>query len=225
MDKTAPPAHVVWDWNGTLVADTAATVAAANAALAAIGRPGDVALARWRDLSTRPIIKTYRQLAGGGLTDAEWETIKAVWAQAYEAEGDRIALTPGALDALRAVRERGAGQSVVSLHLAEPLLAQMEKLGVRGFFQGVSAAPAESGSGGLGTKAELLARHLAELGLAPERTLVVGDMADDAAAAAAVHARAVLVTVGDTSRARLEATGWPLADSLVEAVGCLRECA
>ena len=50
-----------------------------------------------------------------------------------------------------------------------------------------------------------------------DRTVVIGDAADDAVAAAHVGARAVLYTGGSHSRASLEAAGAPVVDSLAEA--------
>lgn len=64
-----------------------------------------------------------------------------------------------------------------------------------------------------------MVRHLASLsGVAPERTVVIGDAADDAVAALHVGARAVLYTGGSHSRVSLETVGVPVVDTLEEAV-------
>jgi phosphoglycolate phosphatase-like HAD superfamily hydrolase len=69
-------------------------------------------------------------------------------------------------------------------------------------------------------------RHLKALAAAgaisAERTVVIGDAADDAVAAAHAGARAVLYTGGSHSRASLEAVGVPVVDSLAEAVDTAR---
>jgi phosphoglycolate phosphatase-like HAD superfamily hydrolase len=52
----------------------------------------------------------------------------------------------------------------------------------------------------------------------PERTVVIGDAADDALAARHVGARAVLYTGGSHSRTSLEDVGVPVVDTLAEAV-------
>lgn len=64
-----------------------------------------------------------------------------------------------------------------------------------------------------------MVRHIGSLaGVDPERTVVIGDAADDAVAALHVGARAVLYTGGSHSRASLEGVGVPVVDSLEEAV-------
>jgi phosphoglycolate phosphatase-like HAD superfamily hydrolase len=68
-----------------------------------------------------------------------------------------------------------------------------------------------------------MVRHLTALRAADpeisgERTVVIGDAVDDAVAAAAVGAKAVLYTGGSHSRASLAAAGVPVVDSLAEAV-------
>jgi CRISPR-associated protein Csb1 len=154
--------HVVWDWNGTLLADTPLTVGAVNAALEAVGGQTRVSVERWREISVRPVDNAYRELLGRWPSAAEWETIKRVWLETYEATDPPLAAD--GLAALRAASRNGLTQSVVSLHVLEPLLARMEILGVRRYFSKVSAASARQGAGGIRTKAELLAAHLDELG-------------------------------------------------------------
>jgi phosphoglycolate phosphatase-like HAD superfamily hydrolase len=208
--------HVVWDWNGTLLDDTPVTVGAVNAALAAVGLPIRVTLEQWREITTRPVDATYRTLLGRQPTSAEWDIITRVWLEAYEAADPPLA--GDALASLNTFAQRGLGQSVVSLHVTDLLLPRMVALGVRDFFSKVSAATSSEGAGGIRTKAELLAGHLEELGQEPSGALVIGDMADDAEAAHAVGAQSILVATGDTSRRRLEASGFPVAGSLSEAL-------
>ena len=52
----------------------------------------------------------------------------------------------------------------------------------------------------------------------PRHVVVIGDSVDDAHAARHVGARAILYTGGMTRRADLEATGFPVVDSLAEAI-------
>jgi phosphoglycolate phosphatase-like HAD superfamily hydrolase len=56
-------------------------------------------------------------------------------------------------------------------------------------------------------------------GLTAAEVVVVGDVADDARAAAEAGASCVLYDGGSQSRAVLERTGCPVVSSLVEAVG------
>ncbi len=69
-----------------------------------------------------------------------------------------------------------------------------------------------------GPKAEHMADHLKALDLDPRDVMVIGDSVDDGVAARHVGARAVLYTGGMTSRAELESLGFPVVDSLSDAM-------
>jgi phosphoglycolate phosphatase-like HAD superfamily hydrolase len=55
-----------------------------------------------------------------------------------------------------------------------------------------------------------------------ERVVLIGDSLDDAAAADSVGGRAVLYSGGFTDPVRLRASGYPVVDTLVEAVAVAR---
>jgi phosphoglycolate phosphatase-like HAD superfamily hydrolase len=67
-----------------------------------------------------------------------------------------------------------------------------------------------------------LADHLERLGISDgSRVVLIGDSPDDAHAAESVGARAVLYSGGFAARAKLTATGAPIADTLAEAVAMI----
>ncbi len=68
------PMHIVWDWNGTLLADLPIIIDAANVSLARHGVPPidqDV----YRNHFQRPVRAFYDSLFGRTVTDHEWETL------------------------------------------------------------------------------------------------------------------------------------------------------
>jgi phosphoglycolate phosphatase-like HAD superfamily hydrolase len=69
-----------------------------------------------------------------------------------------------------------------------------------------------------GEKAAHLKAHLQAIDVAPGEVLVIGDSVDDGLAARHVGAKAVLYTGGMTTRAELEAAGFPVVDTLSEAL-------
>jgi phosphoglycolate phosphatase-like HAD superfamily hydrolase len=112
-------------------------------------------------------------------------------------------------------RSSGRSQSILSMYVHEELVPLVQGFGIEPHFIRVDGRTGPSG----GSKAEHMVRHLASLnGVAPERTVVIGDAADDAVAALHVGARAVLYTGGSHSRVSLEAVGVPVVDTLEEAV-------
>jgi phosphoglycolate phosphatase-like HAD superfamily hydrolase len=91
----------------------------------------------------------------------------------------------------------------------------VDTFGIGELFTRVDGLRVDTGGG---PKAGHLHEHLGAQNLDPRTVLLVGDVVDDAHAAAAVGAWCVLVTSGVTSRKVLEATGFPVVDTIAEAV-------
>ncbi|GAA2460495.1 HAD family hydrolase [Streptomyces mauvecolor] len=219
------PAHLVWDWNGTLLDDNVAIIEATNAAFAELGLE-PITLERYRDLYCVPIPRFYQRLIGRLPTDAEWLVMDAAFHQQYWARADACGLTEGAAELLAARWAAGLSQSLLSMAPHEHLVPIVRRHGITGHFVRVDGRTGPSH----GSKAEHMVRHLTALRavdpeISGERTVVIGDAVDDAVAAAAVGAKAVLYTGGSHSRASLAAAGVPVVDSLAEAVAVAEDLA
>lgn len=208
-------AHLVWDWNGTLLDDITAVIGATNAAFAEIGLE-PITLERYRELYCVPIPRFYERLMGRLPSDDEWEAMDEAFHRHYSEHRIGCGLTDGVEELLREWRLAGRSQSLLSMYVHEQLIPVVRGYGIEDHFIRVDGRTGPSG----GTKALHMERHLAALGgmAAPDRTVIIGDAVDDAVAAAHVGARAVLYTGGSHSRASLEAVGVPVVDSLEEAV-------
>ena len=206
-------AHIVWDWNGTLFHDIDAIIGATNAAFAELGLE-PLTLEKYRELYCVPVPKFYERLMGRLPTDAEWEVMDETFHRYYAEHRVRCGLTEGAVELLAGWRSAGRSQSILSMYVHEELVPLVRGFGIEPHFIRVDGRTGPSG----GSKAEHMVRHLGSLRVDPERTVVIGDAADDAVAAEHVGARAVLYTGGSHSRASLEAVGVPVVDTLEEAV-------
>ncbi|WP_171170462.1 HAD family hydrolase [Streptomyces sp. I05A-00742] len=207
-------AHIVWDWNGTLLHDVDAVMAAANASFAEVGLP-PMTLERYRDLYCVPVPRFYERLMGRLPTEAEWQVMDAAFHRHYAAYAVDAGLAAGARELLADRQAAGHTQSLCSLAPHDELIPLVRTHGIERHFVRVDGRTGRSDRG----KAEQMARHLAALrGMAPERVVVVGDAVDDALAAAHVGAKAVLYTGGSHSRASLATAGVPVVDTLTEAV-------
>jgi phosphoglycolate phosphatase-like HAD superfamily hydrolase len=208
-------AHIVWDWNGTLFHDNDAIIGATNAAFAELGLD-PITMEQYRALYCVPVPKFYERLMGRLPTDAEWEVMDAIFHRHYSEHRVRCGLTEGAAELLAQWRSAGRSQSLLSMYGHEDLVPLVRGFGIETHFIRVDGRTGPSG----GSKAEHMVRHLEALAEAvrPERTVVIGDAADDAVAALHVGAQAVLYTGGSHSRASLEVVGVPVVDSLAEAV-------
>ncbi|MFD5434786.1 HAD family hydrolase [Kitasatospora sp. NPDC127067] len=205
--------HVVWDWNGTVKDDLADHVSALNATLPALGgQPVDQET--YRAKHTVPIPKFYARLLGREITEQEWISSDNAFLTHLRAQPVRV--RDGVIELMTALHEAGHTQSLLSLCPHDTLVREVEQAGIGHFFDRYEGRTGPSG----GTKAAPLAAHLRTLRLTEQahRVLLVGDAIDDADAAHANGALAVLHTGGLHHPAKLAAAGHPLTDTLASAV-------
>lgn len=206
--------HIVWDWNGTLLADADLLVRAVNVALVALGGdPVDPEDHRLR--YTSPARAYYEGRLGRRLTDDEFEHLCDTLDAAYEAELPRCDLTAGALEGLRSWP---GGQSLLSLADHDHVCAEVDRRGLRGYFRRVDGRPVS----GRGRKTEHLTAHLRALKLTGADVVLIGDSPEDHSAALAVGAESILYSGGWVHRRRLVETSAPVCDTMPDALALAR---
>ncbi|GAA0377064.1 MULTISPECIES: HAD family hydrolase [Micromonospora] len=203
--------HLVWDWNGTLLDDLSLVVACTNAVFTREGGP-TVTAEEHRVRFRRPIADYYAEVLGRAVDDEAFGRLDRIFHDAY-----RLGLTSCELahDAVDAMAAWPGSQSLLSMWFHDELVPAIQTYGLTGRFARVDGLRASVGGD---RKAESLVRHLAELGVDGRSVVLIGDSLDDADAARAVGGRAVLYAGGFTDRARLIASGHPVAETLTEAV-------
>jgi phosphoglycolate phosphatase-like HAD superfamily hydrolase len=204
-------AHLVWDWNGTLLDDLTLVVAATNASLASVGGPSVTADEHRRDFR-RPISAYYAHVLGRPLTDEEFAKLDRAFHAAYRLGLAGTGLAADARDALAAWT---GTQSLLSMFFHDELLTLVATHGLRERLSRVDGLRAMVGGG---FKAPHLRAHLDALGLDGPECVLIGDSVDDAHAAESVGAAIVLYAGGFTHPRTLAETGLPVATTLVEAV-------
>lgn len=211
-------AHVIWDWNGTLLDDFPAIVAAVNAVLGELGEqriePDD-----YRDHYTRPVHLFYERLLGRPVEPAEWDRIDHSFHTAYRARMHAAPLARNGLQALHRVADAGWSQSLLSMLRHDELMSALERRGVAEHMLHVEGLR----GGGGDRKAPHMARHLEHVArlrseLRGQTCVVIGDSLDDARAAKEVGVRCVLYDGGSHHRVELEQAGVPVAGDLLEAL-------
>lgn len=206
--------HVIWDWNGTLLADVHAVVDATAASLAVMGIEPGLDLERYRSTFRRPLREFYTDLVGRPVDDAEWARANAAFGSHYLGVEPGLPLADGASDALGRFADAGLGQSVLSMLAHDELHATLGRRGLHDWFARVDGDHHHDGR----SKAAALAAHLDALGLDPARVVLVGDTLDDAAATAAVGSACVLVAEHSTHHEADLRTVAPAVATLPEAV-------
>lgn len=205
-------AHLVWDWNGTLLDDFALVVAATNASLAGVGGPPVTAEEHRRDFR-RPVSTYYEHVLGRPITAEEFVVLDRAFHDSYRAGLRECRL---ALDALEAISTWTGTQSLLSMWFHHELVPTVTSHGLSVHLSRIDGLRDEIGGG---PKAPHLRAHLTALGVRGQECVLIGDSVDDAEAAESVGARVVLYLGGFTDENRLRATGAPVAATLVEAVG------
>jgi len=211
--------HVVWDWNGTLLDDNHAVLAAVNEVCAGFGR-ADLTWAEWQAAYARPMRLSYEQLLERALDDEEWTRVDKLYHERYDALLHTCALAIGVSEVLQHCVDNGRTQSLLSMWFHSRLTPTVEGFGLTPYFTRVDGLADEVGGG---SKADSLMRHLEFQNLDPAEVVLIGDVVDDADAARAAGTHSILVTTGAMTRSALEATGVPVTDSITEALRLLND--
>ncbi|MCH7232763.1 haloacid dehalogenase-like hydrolase [Glycomyces sp. L485] len=201
--------HLVWDWNGTLLADFAAVAEATRSLMREVGGPeltDDEQRRRFR----RPIVDYYAELLEREIDEAEFASLDRRFHDHYDRHMAACGLDTEALAALAAWR---GTQSLLSMWFHSRLVPLVDSMGLTEHFTHIDGLRGE-----LVSKRPHLEAHLAAKGLDGSECVLIGDTVDDGRAAAGVGARAVLYAGGFADRPQLEGLGFPVVDSLTEAV-------
>jgi phosphoglycolate phosphatase len=203
--------HVIWDWNGTLLDDVAFSVELLNGLLDQAGLPRSD-LARYRAIFDFPI-RLYYERAGFDLSsDGAFERLGSAWMAAYELGRLGCPLHEGAREILAAIQSANITQSILSAYLRTSLETIVGHFGLGEYFVrvlGLDDIWARS-------KLDLGRCWLRELGLPPERILLVGDTLHDLEVARALGVDCALVAVGHQSAQRLRQGTSQVFDSLAD---------
>lgn len=208
------PAHIVWDWNGTLLDDTQACIAALNTLLRERRLP-PLDTRRYRDSFAFPVRDFYREL-GIDPEAGDWDALAARFHDLYLEQ--TMTVPAAAHAAVRFVAAAGLPQSVLSACEQGILERLIARHGLSGCFRHVQGVDNLDGCSKLAAGRALLAR----LGLAARELLLIGDTLHDAEVAAALGCACLLVANGHQSRARLDTAGCPVISSLSELPATLR---
>lgn len=201
--------HVIWDWNGTLLDDTEAALAALNEMLRRRGRRG-IGMDFYREHFAFPVRRFYA-LIGFELEREDWDGIAREYHELYARQPKR--LNPEASAALSRARAACARQSVLSALRQDLLERDLVGYGVRDEFEFVYGTDNLDGASKLDRARELVER-IAER----ERgeIVMIGDALHDHEVATALGVRCVLCSVGGHAHHRLAALA-PTGRTLVEA--------
>jgi phosphoglycolate phosphatase len=211
--------QVIWDWNGTLLDDAAACVSSLNAMLRRRGMP-EVTTEDYREIFGFPVQDYYRAI-GFEFPPENWNSVATEYHDLYRDYAQDAPLRNDSIAALEKLRQRRIPMAVLSACELSILERMMEQRGVRRYFEriyGLSDLYAHS-------KLELGHELIADWGVRPEETLMIGDTIHDYEVALELHCTCVLIEGGHQSARRIRASGCPVLSGMSDVPGYLAHAA
>ena len=188
---------ILWDWNGTLVADVPHVVNMNNRVLEQFGYR-HTSEEEYRAKFRHPVHEYYYDL---GVTEEDFPKIAKVWNKAYVDSFDCVPLAKGAAEAVRRFKEAGHKQVIISASQVDQLRAQVEHFPeLRGRFDEVLGLNNQLAV----SKVHLAVDDLARTGEKAEDCVFLGDTTHDAETAAAIGCQCFLIEGGHQERTVLD---------------------
>lgn len=209
----------VFDWNGTLFADTPATHNATNACLEFFGvRP--ITLEEEQATFTFPLIHFYEKM-GVPVDDylRQTEEASTLFLDTYKRESAQCGLADGAIELLTWLREKDVHTMILSNHLASELHADVARLGIAPYMDHVSGNLKKATiTQGLSKQKRLLA-YMEAHGFTAEKTFIIGDSHEEPDIARHLGLLGISITGGLMNAERLKKAA---PDHIIDALPELR---
>ena len=188
---------ILWDWNGTLVADVPHVVNMNNQVLEQFCYR-HTSEEEYRAKFRHPVHEYYYDL---GVTAEDFPRIAKVWNKAYVDGFDCVPLASGVAEAVKAFHDAGFRQAIISASQVDQLRAQVQHFPqLRGMFDEVLGLDNQLAV----SKVHLAQEFLARTGLKAEECVFIGDTTHDAETAAGIGCRCYLVEGGHQEKRVLE---------------------
>jgi phosphoglycolate phosphatase len=194
----------VFDWNGTLFDDTAATLVATNACLATFEKPA-IDMHTMQDTFSFPLIHFYERMGVNADQYLEYaEREGTVFLDCYEGEKLKCGLMEGAIDLLDWLKSHDVHCMILSNHIQNLLNDDVEWLGISSYMQHVSGNETKATMVQGLSKQIRLEAYMKEHGFAPEKTFIIGDSHEEPELAKRLGILGISIAGGLLSAARLE---------------------
>ena len=200
---------IVWDWNGTLLDDAQICMECVNDMLRKRNMPV-LDLPTYRSYVENPIIKAYEHIFD--LKVVTFDTIVKEFYESYPRYVKDAKLLPGALQMLDYFKGKGCRQIIITAAHTPDVIEFLFKFGIKNYFETVLGSKDLQG----GSKISWALEYTKSENFSKEKLLMIGDTAHDAETAAAIGADCILFSGGHQCEEKLEATGRPVVQSLMQ---------
>ena len=203
--------QILWDWNGTLLDDLQYGMSVRNRIFPDFSLPTIDSVEEYHKQFTFPIRLYYER---AGVTDENFVEVAHAWMAEYVRGFATVPLHADAREALEKLSQMGMRQVVLSATKRDMLREQIAQFNIQHYFYDVLGL----GDIYAGSKEDIGRQYLEGCGIVPEETLMLGDTLHDADVARAIGAKCILIPRGHQSRKTLETAGFPIAETLMDAI-------
>ena len=180
---------VLWDWNGTLIADVPHVVRINNVVFRSYGYR-DTTEEEYRALFRFPVKDYYLDY---GVTEEDFQAIAREWNELYVKGFAEVPLAPHVAETVKRFQKAGFRQVILSASQVDQLRAQVVRFPeLDGIFEEVLGI----GDVYASSKVQLAKDYLARSGIDPSDAVFIGDTNHDAEVAQAIGVRCLLISGG-----------------------------
>jgi phosphoglycolate phosphatase len=202
--------HVFWDFNGTILDDTALCLNIINTLLSKKQLP-PLTLERYREVFDFPVIRYYEKVGFDFSKDC-WETVSLDFIQSYQADMHNCSLHKGVPELLMHLKNNQITCAVLSAMQENALVHLLNTHELQDYFVSINGLQDHYAN----SKTHLGEALIQKLNCNPEQVLMIGDTAHDADVAKSLGIQCALTSAGHQSHARLEKTGYPVFKDMTE---------
>ncbi|MDE1901164.1 MAG: HAD family hydrolase [Alphaproteobacteria bacterium] len=194
---------IVWDWNGTVIADEEAALGALNQAIALRNR-APIDMERWREAFDMPITKIYANIGFSAKElDEHLESMSTVFHEHFERLAETTSLREGWTD----IVSDGVDfdNIILSNHLIPSIKYHTARHGISGLFADILAHADQNEQLRKIPKANRLRNYMQERGLPSNQAIIIGDTPEEALIGRELGIVSILISGGYATQQRLEA--------------------
>lgn len=203
--------HIIWDWNGTLLNDTALSLNIINYFKSKNLKT--LSLEEYRHIFDFPV-KNYYEKAGFNFSEYSFEELGKQWMDEYEIRKGDTDLFEGTKDVLDYISSLGIGQSVLSAYSLETLIEMINDHGLTKYFQDITGLDHIYATSKLAIGQELIKKIDVPL----PKIVLIGDTIHDHEVASELGIQCILIANGHQSRERLLSSGFPVLNDIRELI-------
>ncbi len=191
--------HIIWDWNGTLLADVDHAIAVVNNLLLEHSLP-QINRPTYQNIFDFPVIKYYEKL-GFDFTRVSFEKLCHQFVDQFMKNVYDLPIIPEMKQVLQTLHREGISQSVLSASDQHSLDSMITHFQLGHLFKNVYGVDNKLAASKVQRGHELIQQS----GFSLEETVIIGDTIHDLEVAQALQIDAVLISHGHQSAERLRA--------------------